>query len=119
PMTSQPTNNNPDNRLTDTPPTPAPQGAEHREPGSAPGRPADVPGHIRSFVHRRAHITPSQQAALDRLLPQWAVEYQNKLLDFDSLFGRQADTILEIGFGMGETTQQIAQARPHDNFLGV
>lgn len=76
-------------------------------------------GHIRSFVHRRSHITPSQQAALDQLLPQWAIDYRNTRLDFDAAFKRQADNILEIGFGMGETTQQIAQARPDDNFLGV
>ena len=35
------------------------------------------------------------------------------------LFGRVAPTILEIGFGMGETTEQIAIARPDDNCLGV
>ncbi len=34
-------------------------------------------------------------------------------------FGRQAPTVLEIGFGMGETTEKIALARPEDNFLGV
>lgn len=75
--------------------------------------------HIRSFVHRRAHITPSQQAALERLLPQWSIPYQNTPLDLAAAFGREAPVILEIGFGMGETTQQIAQARPEDNFLGV
>src|SRR5690606_14333180 len=45
--------------------------------------------------------------------------YQNTSLDLAAAFGRSAPTILEIGFGMGETTQQIAQARPGDNFLGV
>lgn len=70
-------------------------------------------------MHRRSHITPSQQDALDRLLPKWAIEHHEQILDFEKLFGRRADTILEIGFGMGETTQQIAQARPQDNFLGV
>ena len=35
------------------------------------------------------------------------------------MYGRQAPTILEIGFGMGETTEKIALARPEDNFLGV
>ncbi len=35
------------------------------------------------------------------------------------MFGRRAPTILEIGFGMGETTAAIAQARPGDNFLGI
>ncbi|SHH07856.1 tRNA (guanosine(46)-N7)-methyltransferase TrmB [Pollutimonas bauzanensis] len=75
--------------------------------------------HIRSFVHRRAHITPGQKEALDRLLPQWSLPYRRATLDFSKAFGRSAPTVLEIGFGMGETTQKIAAARPEDNFLGV
>ncbi len=75
--------------------------------------------HIRSFVHRRAHITPSQREALDRLLPLWSIPFDRSRLDFERLYGRSAPTILEIGFGMGETTQKIALARPEDNFLGV
>lgn len=75
--------------------------------------------HIRSFVHRRAHITPSQREALDRLLPLWSLPFERNPLDFQNVFGRDAPTILEIGFGMGETTEKIALARPDDNFLGV
>lgn len=75
--------------------------------------------HIRSFVHRRAHITPGQKEALDRLLPQWSIPYQTSVLDLAQTFGRQAPTVLEIGFGMGETTHAIAARRPEDNFLGV
>jgi len=75
--------------------------------------------HIRSFVHRRAHITPSQREALDRLMPLWSIPFQARVLDFEQVFGRRAPTILEIGFGMGETTEKIALARPEDNFLGV
>src|SRR3546814_17869968 len=75
--------------------------------------------HIRSFVHRRAHITPGQKEALDRLLPLWSLPYRNGLLDFDTVFGRQAPTVLEIGFGMGETTQKIAQARPGEERKSV
>lgn len=76
-------------------------------------------GHIRSFVHRRSHITLGQQAALDRLMPLWALDYKSAQLDMARVFGRSAPTILEIGFGMGETTAVIATARPEDNFLGV
>src|SRR5690625_2196847 len=86
---------------------------------SAPALPPGRPGHIRSCVHRRAHITPRQQEALEALLPKWAIDYKNQPLDLDAAFGRHADTILEIGFRMGETTQRIAQARPEHNFLGV
>ena len=76
-------------------------------------------GHIRSFVHRRSHITAGQQEALDQLLPKWAVPYRQARIKFEQVFGRDAPTVLEIGFGMGETTEKIALARPDDNFLGV
>lgn len=76
-------------------------------------------GHIRSFVHRRSHITQGQQDALARLLPEWSIAYRNSPLNLAKAFGREAPTILEIGFGMGETTQKIAASRPQDNFLGV
>jgi tRNA (guanine-N7-)-methyltransferase len=75
--------------------------------------------HIRSFVHRRGHITQGQRDALERLLDLWSVPYEPHRLDFAAAFGRQAPTILEIGFGMGETTEKIALSRPGDNFLGV
>lgn len=75
--------------------------------------------HIRSFVHRRAHITPSQKEALDKLMPLWSIPYRASTLDYEKAFGRAAPTVLEIGFGMGETTQKIAAARPDENFLGI
>jgi len=75
--------------------------------------------HIHSFVHRRSHITAAQQQALTQYLPRWSIAYQNATLDLAHAFGRTAPTILEIGFGMGETTHAIAASRPGDNFLGV
>jgi len=97
---------------TDSRATPAAGGA------AAPGGHAGV-SHIRSFVHRRSHITPGQQEALARLLPKWSIGYRPAVLDFTQVFGRRAPTILEIGFGMGETTDKIAAARPDENFLGI
>src|SRR5690606_5024678 len=76
-------------------------------------------GHIRSFVNRRGHITQAQKEALDALVPKWSIPYQDTPTDFSRWFGRKAPLVLEIGFGMGETTAQIAHDRPHDNFLGV
>ena len=76
--------------------------------------------HIRSFVHRRGHITQGQRLALETLAPRWVLEFEHRTLDYAQAFGRtDAATVLEIGFGMGETTAQIAQSRPQDNFLGV
>lgn len=77
------------------------------------------PLHIRSFVNRRSHMTKGQQEALDAFMGKWSIPYQPSRLDLTQAFGRAAPTILEIGFGMGETTEQIALARPQDDFLGV
>lgn len=75
--------------------------------------------HIRSFVHRRGHITQGQKEALSTVRDKWSIPYSQTLLDPAIAFGRTAPVILEIGFGMGETSEQIALARPQDNFLGV
>ena len=114
--------------MNSTPQPPAGDKVPAQPAGGAGGRqpfavtattPSGTGGHIRSFVHRRSHITHGQKEALDRLLPQWSIPYRPAPLDTAQAFGRQAPVILEIGFGMGETTQQIAAARPDDNFLGV
>jgi tRNA (guanine-N7-)-methyltransferase len=75
--------------------------------------------HIRSFSGRRGHFTSGQRAAYERLLPLYGIAYEARTLDPARAFGRVAPVVLEIGFGMGETTAQIAAARPDENFLGV
>ena len=64
-------------------------------------------------------MSPAQQRALDTLLPTLGIPFAPAPIDFDRAFGRRAPRVLEIGFGMGETTAAIAQARPDDDFLGV
>jgi tRNA (guanine-N7-)-methyltransferase len=74
---------------------------------------------IRSFVLRQGRISPAQQRALDTLLPVWGIPYSESPLDLDQAFGRAAPKILEIGFGMGETTAQIAAANPNNDYLAL
>lgn len=74
---------------------------------------------IRSFVTRAGRTTRSQQQALATLSAQFVLPYQATLLDCQQIFQRQAPTILEIGFGMGDATAHIAAHMPHINFLGV
>ena len=76
------------------------------------------PRAIRSFVLRQGRMSPAQQRACDELLPRYGVEASGPL-DFAALFGNAHPVVLEIGFGMGETTAAIAAAHPHVNFLGV
>jgi tRNA (guanine-N7-)-methyltransferase len=74
---------------------------------------------IRSFVLRQGRFSPAQQRARDELLPRFGIPFASAPLDFDAAFGREAPRILEIGFGMGETTAAIAQAMPDHDFLAI
>ena len=64
-------------------------------------------------------MSRAQRLACDELLPVYGVPYAKRLLDFAQLFDRRAPTILEIGFGMGETTTRIAAQHPQNNFIGI
>lgn len=74
--------------------------------------------HIRSFVMRRGHISAAQKRALDETLPRYELPYTGEKADYAEIFGRDADTVFEIGCGMGETTTAIAQMHPEVNFIG-
>jgi tRNA (guanine-N7-)-methyltransferase len=74
---------------------------------------------IRSFVKRAGRLTPSQQRALERLWPEWGIDYSDTALDLDSEFGRKAPRVIEIGFGNGDSLVQMAAANPGMDFLGV
>ena len=74
---------------------------------------------VRSFVLRQGRMSPAQQRALDTLLPRLGIAYAPAPLDFAAAFGRSAPVILEIGFGMGETTAAIAAAHREHDFLGL
>jgi tRNA (guanine-N7-)-methyltransferase len=75
------------------------------------------PRRIRSFVRRVGRVTTGQARAREQWGSQFLVPYQPARLDFAQAFGRDAPTVLEIGFGMGEATAHIAQLMPATNFL--
>ena len=84
------------------------------------------PRKIRSFVRRAGRTTNAQSRAMNELAPQFLLPFDGKLFDwsiFDSLSSpdqyQLPQRILEIGFGMGESTAHIAQVRPQDVFLGI
>ena len=81
--------------------------------------PADVahPQVIRSFVRRAGRTTTGQAKAFETLGPRFVLPYTSQPLDLAAPFGRTAPTVLEIGFGMGEATAQIATTLPGTNFL--
>ncbi len=76
-------------------------------------------GHIRSFVLRQGRLSNAQQRYHAAMMATIGVAYANLPLDLDALFGRHAPRILEIGFGMGETSAAIAAAHPEIDYLGI
>ena len=75
---------------------------------------------IRSFVLRAGRTTAGQQRAIEVLGPQFLISYQASNLNLIKAFqGSKKPKILEIGFGMGETTAKIAALRSDDDFLAI
>jgi tRNA (guanine-N7-)-methyltransferase len=75
--------------------------------------------HIRSFVLRQGRVSNAQERYYDEMMSRIGVPYAHAQLDLDAVFGRGAPRILEIGFGMGETSAAIALAHPENDYLGV
>ncbi|OYU94989.1 MAG: tRNA (guanosine(46)-N7)-methyltransferase TrmB, partial [Burkholderiales bacterium PBB5] len=99
--------------MPDSNPPPPDADTSAAAPHPARGRP------VRSFVLRAGRMGSGQQRALDELGPRFLVPYQAEPADWPAHFGRQAPRVLEIGFGMGQATAQIAAARPDLDFIGV
>lgn len=64
-------------------------------------------------------MTAGQQRAMDELLPRYSVGTAEDCVDFAELFGNRRPVILEIGFGNGDATWQMALKYPLENFIGV
>ena len=73
---------------------------------------------------RAGRTTGAQQKAIDELGPEFLIKYESAPMNWEHAFGRVESEsyrphILEIGFGMGETTAYIAGIRPNDDFLAI
>lgn len=82
---------------------------------------APVQRKIRSFVKREGRMSKRQKTAFELLFPIYGLTLtaDQRPLDFTAVFGRQAPTIVEIGFGMGDTLAQTAQQNPNINYIGI
>ena len=79
-----------------------------------------VPRRIRSFVVRAGRMGSGQVRAIADWGPQFMVPYQSDgAIDWSLHFGRQAPRIVEIGFGMGAATAEIAAMHPQNDYLGL
>jgi tRNA (guanine-N7-)-methyltransferase len=74
---------------------------------------------IRSYVLRAGRMGSGQQRALAELAPRFVLPFAAAPLDAAAVFGRHAPLVLEVGFGMGAATAQIAAADPGTDFIGI
>lgn len=74
---------------------------------------------IKSFVLRAGRTSNRQQQGLDQWLPAYELPLDGGLWDWQALFNREADTVVEIGFGMGASLLAMALRHPDTNFVGI
>ena len=74
---------------------------------------------IRSYVLRSGRMTPSQRLAYKEQWESAGLEVVDGVLDYDRVFRRSAPRVLEIGFGMGDSLAEMAEASPEKDFVGV
>ena len=74
---------------------------------------------IRSFVRRNGRIGPGQARHLRETLPKIEIAFSESQIDLNAVFGRENPKIMEIGFGMGDATAQMAQDSPETDFWAI
>lgn len=74
---------------------------------------------IRSFVLREGRLTKGQAQAIEAHWPTMGLDYTPEAIDLVKIFGREAGTVLEIGFGMGGSLVEMAAAAPELNYIGI
>lgn len=74
---------------------------------------------IRSFVLRQGRMTEGQKKAYERSWPKYGLTREDGMIDPREVFGREAMLNLEIGFGMGRSLADMAEAAPEQDFIGV
>lgn len=75
---------------------------------------------IKTYVLRIGRMTDAQERAYKELSAKWCLSFdENKKLDFKEVFGNDNPVVIEIGFGMGDATWQIAKNNPDINYLGI
>ncbi len=81
----------------------------------------DTPKHraIKSYVLRQGRLTPGQERALVSAWPRYGLDYSGTLRDLDATFARDADKVIEIGFGNGEALLAAASADPDRDYIGI
>ena len=74
---------------------------------------------IRSFVRRSGRLSKAQAIGLNKLLDDYGINPNGKLLNLNKLFLSPNNVTLEVGFGNGDSLLEMAIQNPNLNFLGI
>lgn len=74
---------------------------------------------IKSYVLRNNVISDKDRKIISQYMPDHGFFFEDKMLDYSKLFGNDNPVVVEIGFGMGDTTSEIALRRPECNYIGI
>jgi tRNA (guanine-N7-)-methyltransferase len=74
---------------------------------------------IRSFVLRQGRMSDAQRRAFELHWDKYGLQCAGKVRDFDEVFKRHAERVLEVGFGNGEQLAFAAGNEPERDFIGV
>jgi len=73
---------------------------------------------IKSYVLRAGRMSPAQKKSYDEFFPKYSIEYKDHKIDLNNIF-EQKKIVVEIGFGMGDATWQIAKENPDVGYIGI
>ena len=77
------------------------------------------PDHLKSYVIRGGRMSPAQTEAFNRLLPVYGIEFAEKKCDLCSYFPVRQECVVEVGFGAGTATVEIARNNSDINYIGI
>jgi tRNA (guanine-N7-)-methyltransferase len=76
-----------------------------------------------TFKVRRRGLSPKRQREFDEWIDKWSIALDGPILDWNEVFGPDRDpargVVLDIGFGHGESTIQMARNQPDLDVIGV
>lgn len=74
---------------------------------------------VKTYVLRIGRMTQAQERDYNELSPVFCIPFENKKINFLDIFGNTNPIVVEIGFGMGAATAEIAEKNPHINYIGI
>ncbi len=74
--------------------------------------------HIKSFVIRQARMSDSQRHHYQQHFPKYEITYSVEKSIFDYVSPEKA-VVVELGFGMGDSLFELAEANPQIQYVGI